>query len=116
MNINRILPRRIWDIFSLKKVPKFDKFRVKFVNFPGEKGRFECLFTIAIVTLRPRLSTINSRYNEDLEPRFYFVITEVIYINNAISGTKTTSLYRLRYNGSSLEFQLVGYTEPLSSQ
>ena len=29
--------------FNLKKVPKLDNFRVKFVNISGEKGRFGCL-------------------------------------------------------------------------
>ena len=28
---------------NLKKVPKSDNFRAKFVNFPDENGRFGCL-------------------------------------------------------------------------
>ena len=38
--INRLLPRRIWeiyDIFNLKKVPKLDNFHVNFVDFQDEK-------------------------------------------------------------------------------
>ena len=44
--LDRLLPRVIcemYNIFNLKTVPKLDSFRVKLVNFQGEKGRFGCL-------------------------------------------------------------------------
>ena len=31
-------------IFLFQKGPKFNNFHVKFVNFPGETGRFECSY------------------------------------------------------------------------
>ena len=42
-SVNRIKAVKNRDNFKLKKVNKIHNFRIKFMNFPGEKGRFGCL-------------------------------------------------------------------------